>query len=455
MFGLIGLALGIAYLLIAPPTYTAAVSILLDENLTRYADQEATTAASNMKTDANLLTEVEIIKSKRLVLWRSSTVSISTRTVFMNPPVSPGGWVKARMRAVINRLDFWSAKPSGDLVKESRRSRAADLLQDGLDVERVGRSLVIDASVNSHDPQLAGTIAKAYGDAYLSDQLDAIRCHAARDRVAARAARRSAREFPSRRFGSRAIPFRAWPDGSPRELMSDQQLADLNSQLILAQADAASATARYERYKAIVESGEENAVNNATISPKDGGSPVIDGLKSRYLTITKREQEIASRFGPDHPQAVDLRREQADVAHQIFQELSQLTSSYRNESEVARSREQSLRDSINNVAGKSSQSSGALVQLHDLEQKAAALKTLYETFLARYQEAAQQRSFPIAKARVISEASVPTTPSAPKRSMVLALSLVLGLMAGTGIAPSRSSASASSAPPTTSATSLG
>ena len=218
------------------------------------------------------------------------------------------------------------------------------------------------------------------------------------------------------------------------ELMSEQQLADLNSQLILAQADAASATARYEQYKAIVESGEENAVNNATIPPKDGGSPVINGLKSRYLTITKREQEIASRFGPDHPQAVDLRREQADVARQIFQELSQLTESYRNESEVAHSREPSLRDSISNVAGKSSQSSGALVQLRDLEQKSAALKTLYETFLARYQEASQQRSFPIAKARVISEASVPTTPSAPKRSMVLALSLVLGLMAGAGIA---------------------
>ena len=68
LFGLLGLALGIVYLLIAPPTYTSAVSILLDENLTRYADQEATTAASNMKTDANLLTEVEIIKSNRLAL---------------------------------------------------------------------------------------------------------------------------------------------------------------------------------------------------------------------------------------------------------------------------------------------------------------------------------------------------------------------------------------------------
>ncbi len=276
---------------------------------------------------------------------------------------------------------------------------------------------------------------EAYGEAYLSDQLDANFDATQRATVWLQGRLDDLREN-SQAAALEAERFRSEHGLTEArgELMSERQLADLNSQLILAQADAASATARYERYKAIVESGEENAVNNATISPKDGGSPVIDGLKSRYLTITKREQEIASRFGPDHPQAVDLRREQADVAHQIFQELSQLTSSYRNESEVARSREQSLRDSINNVAGKSSQSSGALVQLHDLEQKAAALKTLYETFLARYQEAAQQRSFPIAKARVISEASVPTTPSAPKRSMVLALSLVLGLMAGTGIA---------------------
>ena len=33
------------------------------------------------------------------------------------------------------------------------------------------------------------------------------------------------------------------------ELMSDQQLADLNSQLILAQADAASATSRYQQLR--------------------------------------------------------------------------------------------------------------------------------------------------------------------------------------------------------------
>ncbi len=54
------------------------------------------------------------------------------------------------------------------------------------------------------------------------------------------------------------------------------------------------------------------------------------------------------------------------------------------------------------MTGQKSKSSQSLVQLRELEQKSTALPTLYQTFLARYEEASQQRSFPIAKARVIS-----------------------------------------------------
>src|SRR5690606_26296151 len=43
-----------------------------------------------------------------------------------------------------------------------------------------------------------------------------------------------------------------------------------------------------------------------------------------------------------------------------------------------------------------------------------------------YQEAVQLQSFPIAEARVISSAPVPGGPSHPKRSVILALSLLLG-----------------------------
>ena len=68
--------------------------------------------------------------------------------------------------------------------------------------------------------------------------------------------------------------------------------------------------------------------------------------------------------------------------------------------------------------------------MRNLEQKSQALATLYQAFLARYEEASQQRSFPIAQARVISQAGNPVSPSSPRKAMTLGLSLVLGLFAG-------------------------
>ena len=93
-----------------------------------------------------------------------------------------------------------------------------------------------------------------------------------------------------------------------------------------------------------------------------------------------------------------------------------------------------MRDNIDRVAGRNSQTNMTMVKLRELEQQATALKTLYESYLGRFEEASQKQSFPIAKARVISEAGLPTSPSSPKKTMTMALSIVLGLMLGGGLA---------------------
>ncbi len=99
-----------------------------------------------------------------------------------------------------------------------------------------------------------------------------------------------------------------------------------------------------------------------------------------------------------------------------------MTESYRNQYEVAQSRETSLHQL--NMTGETSSANEALVHLKELEQNLKDISNLYRTFLTRYQEASQQQSFPIAKARVISIASTPSSPSSPNRTMVLVLSRV-------------------------------
>ncbi len=200
--------------------------------------------------------------------------------------------------------------------------------------------------------------------------------------------------------------------------------------MIVAQADAATASARYNQYQAIIDKGPDSAVQNAVISARDTDNTVIQDLRKRYINISDREQGIIQQFGANHPQAVALKAEKSELAQQIYRELQQLTGSFRNVLEVASSREKSLRESIDRVAGRNSQANVSMVQLRELEQKAAALKTLYESYLGRFEEATQRQSFPIAKARVISDAGLPTAPSSPRKTLTMALSIVLGLLIG-------------------------
>ena len=77
------------------------------------------------------------------------------------------------------------------------------------------------------------------------------------------------------------------------ELISEQQLSELNGQLILAQAETARASARYRQFQSIVDSGPENAVQNSTISnAEQPGTEAIVDLRQRYLQVAQRKLGI-------------------------------------------------------------------------------------------------------------------------------------------------------------------
>ena len=65
LFALAGLILGVAYLVVTPPQYTASTRILLDDSLTRFAQDKQPTQAGT-QADSMVLSEVEILKSSRL-----------------------------------------------------------------------------------------------------------------------------------------------------------------------------------------------------------------------------------------------------------------------------------------------------------------------------------------------------------------------------------------------------
>src|SRR5271154_1692603 len=209
-------------------------------------------------------------------------------------------------------------------------------------------------------------------------------------------------------------------------------MTELNTQLMLAHGDTARAEARYNQITEMLKSGQTDGAVTDSL-----GNPVVSDLRQKYLAASKMESELESKLGPAHLQVVALKRNMAEYQRLIFDELKRIAETYRSDGEVARAKEESLNSSMSALVGQNAGTNQTMVQLRELEREAESYRTLYQTFLQRYQEAIQQQSFPITEARVITAASPPTFASYPKRSLILALSLVLGLMAGGGIAAIR------------------
>lgn len=71
--------------------------------------------------------------------------------------------------------------------------------------------------------------------------------------------------------------------------------------------------------------------------------------------------------------------------------------------------------------------------LEELEVTSETYKKMYESFLHAYTNSVSQQSYPVADARVITAATAPIFPSAPRPKMMLAFAAVAGLVLGIGL----------------------
>ena len=127
-----------------------------------------------------------------------------------------------------------------------------------------------------------------------------------------------------------------------------------------------------------------------------------------------------------------MRAERADIEAQIQREIQRISVSLGNEVAVSRARLATLQESLRGATGDLSDNSSASVRLRELEREAAASREVYESYLQRYQEIADQDQLNISDARLMAYASTPGAPSSPRLRVAVALAIAVGLMLGFG-----------------------
>nr|WP_274533660.1 polysaccharide biosynthesis tyrosine autokinase [Rhizobium sp. Leaf341] len=418
---------GLIYVMTAVPLYTADISVLLDSEKNQLVE-ELSMSGAGLEDETALLSQVEVLTSETIGLAVVDKLKLGEDPVFMAEPRSILGTVLAPVRALMS-IPKWFASKQVEDDAAARRAQAQLILSRNMSVDRVGKTYVLRIGYTSPSPQMAAKIANAIGDAYVVDKLNSK--YESTRRASAWLQERIVELRQKALETDLAVQKFRTANGlvsTGSQLVSDQQLSELNTALITAQAETAKAQARLDRIQSIVSSGQSDAIVTDVLD-----SSVSTELRKKYLDSAKLEGEISKKLGPNHVQAVRLRAEMAEYKRLMFEEVNRIAESYRSEVDVAAAREKSLQDSVSKATNISATANETQVQLRELERESDTYRTLYQTFLQRYQEAVQQQSFPVTEARIISSASAPEKASYPRKPLVLALFVIMGAAAGTGI----------------------
>ena len=101
----------------------------------------------------------------------------------------------------------------------------------------------------------------------------------------------------------------------------------------------------------------------------------------------------------------------------------------KNAYDLAVRRAQSLTANLQRLAGARG-NSDTYVKLQQLRRVADADRNLYESYLSQYNEISQRRTLQDASARILSPATLPRSPSSPRRMLFYALGAISGLGGG-------------------------
>ena len=321
------------------------------------------------------------------------------------------------------------ASPDGDPLSEREIELLARRITAATRVTRAGQTKVIDITAVDTDPAFTAAAANLLAEAYQQSQVEAktTESDASTAFINARLAEleRNALRDQTALDNYRAARGLVGTEGATN---AEQEVSNLNQQLAAARAELAEKRGRLGAARAQLRRGSGGADVGAAL-----GSGTIASLRQQEARVSAQLAVLVERYGPLHPERRQTEEELKEVRSRIQEEINRVLSSLQAEVQTAQSRVASLQGSRGEAVGTVTQASRAQAGLSELEQKALASQTVYQSFLQRSQEAGALRDSALPDATIASRATVPERPFSPNYLLIsiagAAAALVFGFIA--------------------------
>lgn len=301
----------------------------------------------------------------------------------------------------------------------------------GVSVRAQRRSFIVSVRYTSENAEKAALFANTLAEQYVVDRLEASFDEARRvsdwlgdrleglrqDVVTAETAAEDYRGAHNLRR-----------KGEQNATLTDQQMSELNSRLVIARAELAQKQARLDQVRGLLNSRSGVDTTSDVLQ-----SPLIQRLREQESIRQREMSDALKTYGDRHPRILGYRADLGELRDKIAREIEKIGTSIANDVEIANAGVRSLERELEKTRRSANVAGEAEIRLRELERQAEAARTVYSAFLTRFKREAETGHVQRANARVISPAEIPTIPSYPSKRSIMGMAFLVALGMGVSL----------------------
>lgn len=403
------------------PFYTATLTLLFEQ------EEQPIVRIEDMYRGINrgyefTQTQYGILKSRNIAEQVVRKAELHKHPYFQAAPPKP------------SKFNFFSkeapARPIA-IPEEQQIRNLIGFVSGGISIEG-DDSQILELSFTSRDPQLSVLVVNTLAEVYIDDHL----------RAAVESAEK-ATEWLSQRVEDLYSNLKT-SEAALQNFREQEQLIELQGGVITIGAremedlTAQHAQARAKRtslesiYRQVKTGGDINDTDLLAIPAlMQYGS--IASVSQQLSDISRREAELAKRYGPKHPKMIALRSELNITKQRLSKELSNVVNSIEVEFKLAKETEATLLSQLQQSRTNLQDINRKEFKLQELQREVNANRQLYELFFQRVKETTDASGFVKPHARILDAAEGARASSISRFRNVL-FAAVFGLALAMGIA---------------------
>jgi len=421
------------------PLYTSVSTILMERNL---INSNAGLGMFYVWDPEFLPTQTEIIKSKKVAQRVVDQLELGTKYYnhFFPKQNQDDSWLTnlIKLPGKIFTSVFHHAPNDGQNTGDPKpaseqrtRDIIADMVRTSIELEPVKETRVVNIKYTDANPTVAKMVNDALVKAYIDETLD----------IKLNSTQQSLRWMTSKADQERKKLEEA--EGNLQKYMREHNLVTLEDRLAvypekLTQFSTELSTAESKRKEldAIHAQIARFGITDQSLEaiPIFSQNATLQSLRDQILKADQRIKELSKKYGAKHPLMIKAMDDREVLSKEKASEIKRITESIAQDYELAKSREENLRDLLNTTKEELLDVNERFIQYSIMKREVESSRALYEALTSTIKKASVTEETQNVNIWVMREASLPDSPSNQRPRRTVLIGFILALAAAVGLA---------------------